>query len=185
MLYEPSFPKCPRVFSGLLILCNGAISHNWPQIATFRILQQKSYNSKKTQNVTLHANRGLTNLTVNRIFYFPVTVCKLKISCRVFKISCCVHSWLKLFTPSVYIQMKTEESNHAVKCKVKLFNTMKLFHVLGFSISCNQCLFPENNLGECKWPMCLHVRNANQRCSTGQHWFSFLTLTSWESIFVF
>ena len=33
--------------SGLLIFCDVAISHNWPQIATFRIIRQKSHNSCK------------------------------------------------------------------------------------------------------------------------------------------
>ena len=33
--------------SGLLIFCDVAISHNWPQIATFRIICQKSHNSGK------------------------------------------------------------------------------------------------------------------------------------------
>ena len=34
-------------FTGLLIFCDVAISHNWPQIATFRIIRQKSHNSGK------------------------------------------------------------------------------------------------------------------------------------------
>ena len=33
--------------SGLLIFCDVVISHNWPQIATFRIIRQKSHNSGK------------------------------------------------------------------------------------------------------------------------------------------
>ena len=33
--------------TGLLIFCDVAISHNWPQIATFRIIHQKSHNSDK------------------------------------------------------------------------------------------------------------------------------------------
>ena len=35
------------VKAGLLIFCDVAISHNWPQIATFRIIRQKSHNSGK------------------------------------------------------------------------------------------------------------------------------------------
>ena len=35
------------IYSGLLIFCDVAISHNWPQIATFRIIRQKSHNSGK------------------------------------------------------------------------------------------------------------------------------------------
>ena len=37
----------PLEFTGLLIFCDVAISHNWPQIATFRIIRQKSHNSGK------------------------------------------------------------------------------------------------------------------------------------------
>ena len=37
------------IVTGLLIFCDVAISHNWPQIATFRIIRQKSHNSGKIQ----------------------------------------------------------------------------------------------------------------------------------------
>ena len=33
--------------TGLLIFCHVAISHNWPQIATFHIIHQKLHNSSK------------------------------------------------------------------------------------------------------------------------------------------
>ena len=35
------------LFTGLLIFCDVAILNNWPQIATFRIIRQKSHNSGK------------------------------------------------------------------------------------------------------------------------------------------
>ena len=42
------WPGTPaRVITGLLIFCDVAISHNRPQIATFRIIHQTSHNSGK------------------------------------------------------------------------------------------------------------------------------------------
>ena len=42
LLLHPSANTTELLFTGLLIFCDVAISHNWHQIATFRIIRQKS-----------------------------------------------------------------------------------------------------------------------------------------------
>ena len=36
-----------HITTGLLILCDGVISHNWPQIASDGTIHEKSHNSQK------------------------------------------------------------------------------------------------------------------------------------------
>ena len=75
---------------GLLIFCDVAISHNWPQIATFRIIHQKSHNSdeiakfeKRKRKYSLLTYKFYDNLSVvSRWFTSQKTLEIIKIVCE-------------------------------------------------------------------------------------------------------